>query len=79
MKENPKVEKILKGSLNLVPSPFTSMTTQIMGGKVFLRCEGKTLLDVVSKLFISKFVDNAQQCFAFTPQANFPAHSLNCQ
>ena len=22
-------------------------------------------------------VDNAQQCFAFTPQANFPAHSLN--
>ena len=24
-----------------------------------------------------KFVDNAQQCFAFTPQANFPAHILN--
>ena len=24
-----------------------------------------------------KFVDNAQQCFAFTPQANFPAHNLN--
>ena len=23
------------------------------------------------------FVDNAQQCFAFTPQANFPAHNLN--
>ena len=21
------------------------------------------------------FVDNAQQCFAFTPQAKFPAHS----
>ena len=26
---------------------------------------------------IQKFVDNAQQCFAFTPQANFPAHYLN--
>ena len=24
-----------------------------------------------------KFVDNAQQCFAFTRQANFPAHILN--
>ena len=24
-----------------------------------------------------KFVDNVQQCFVFTPQANFPAHNLN--
>ena len=24
-----------------------------------------------------KFVDNAQQCFAFTSQANFLAHNLN--
>ena len=24
-----------------------------------------------------KFVDNTQQCFAFTPQANFPVHNLN--
>ena len=24
-----------------------------------------------------KFVDNAQQCFAFTPQTNFSAHNLN--
>ena len=24
-----------------------------------------------------KFVDNAQQCFAFTRQANFPTHYLN--
>ena len=24
-----------------------------------------------------KFVDNAQQCFAFTPPAKFPAHNLN--
>ena len=34
----------------------------------------------VNKLFAFKillFVDNAQQCFAFTPQANFPAHNLN--
>ena len=44
-----KVEKILKGSLNWIPSPSLN----------------------------KKFVDNAQQCFAFTPQANFPAHILN--
>ena len=24
-----------------------------------------------------KYVDIPRQCFAFTPQANFPAHSLN--
>ena len=24
-----------------------------------------------------KFVDNAQQCFAFTLQANFPTNNLN--
>ena len=24
-----------------------------------------------------KFLDNAQQCFAFKPQANFLAHNLN--
>ena len=46
-----KVEKILKGSLNLIPSP--------------------------SPVYFQKFADNAQQCFVFTPQANFPAHNLN--
>ena len=39
---------------------------------------GKTLLGDVNKLFsFQKFVDNAQQRFAITPQANFPAHNLN--
>ena len=27
--------------------------------------------------YFQKFSDNAQQCYAFTPQANFPAHDLN--
>ena len=27
--------------------------------------------------YLCKFVDNTQQCFAFTPQANFPANNLN--
>ena len=28
-------------------------------------------------LMNKKFVDNAKQCFAFTPQANFATHNLN--
>ena len=43
-----KVEKILKGSLDSIPSP--SVKIQIMGGKVCLRCKGKTLLGFVNKL-----------------------------
>ena len=84
---NVKVEKILIGRLNSIKSPSPSVKIQIKGGKVCLRCKSKTLLGVVNKLLKtkglltspSKFVDNAQQCFAFTPQANFPAHDLNFQ
>ena len=47
-----KVEKILKGSLDLIPSP--SVKIQIMGGKVCLRCKGKTLLGVVNKILKKK-------------------------
>ena len=47
-----KVEKIWKGILDLIPSP--SAKIQIMGGKVFLRCKGKTLLGIVDKLLKTK-------------------------
>ena len=58
-----KVEKILKGSLDPIPSP--SVKIQIMCGKVCLRCKGKTLLGVVNKLLkTKKNVDITQQCFA---------------
>ena len=67
-----KVEKIQEDSLDSIPSP--SMKIQIIGGKVYLRCKGKTLQGDVNKLLKTK---NAQQCFAFTPQANFRAHNLN--
>mgnify|MGYP001452804506 CR=1 FL=1 len=45
-----KVEKILKSSLDLIPSLSPTVKIQIMGGKVCLRCKGKTLLDVVNIL-----------------------------
>ena len=45
-----KVEKILKGNLGSIPSPSPLVKIQIMGGKIWLRCKGKTLLGVVNKL-----------------------------
>jgi hypothetical protein len=61
VKKNCKVEKILKGSLDLI----SSAKIQIMGGKVCLRHRGKTLLGIVNKL--QMFVENIQQCFAHYP------------
>ena len=37
-----KVEKILKGSLDSIPSPSTSVKIQMKGRKVCLRCKYKT-------------------------------------
>ena len=49
-----KVEKILKGSLDSIPSPSPSLKIPIIGGKVCLRCKGKTLLGIFNKLFTFK-------------------------
>jgi len=49
MKSAGKVEKILKGSLDSIPSPSPSVKIQIMDRKVCLRWKGKTLLGVVKK------------------------------
>ena len=49
-----KVEKILKGSLNSIISPSPSVKTEIMGGKICLRCKGETLLSDVNKLLFQK-------------------------
>ena len=46
-----KVEKILKGILDLISSPSPSVKIQIMSGKVCLRCRVKTFLGDVNKLF----------------------------
>jgi hypothetical protein len=68
-----KVENILKGSLDLIQSPSSSVKSQFMGKKVCLRCKGKTLLGIENK----KFVDVSQQCFALLHQVNFPTNNLN--
>ena len=45
-----KVEKILKGSLDSIQSHSTSRKIQIMGGKLCLRCKGKTLMIISNVL-----------------------------
>ena len=49
-----KVEKILKDSLDSTPSPSPFVKIQIIGGKVCLRCKGKTLLGIVNTLLKTK-------------------------
>ena len=80
MKRGPagKVEKILKGSMDSISSPSFSVKIQIMGGKVCLRCKGKTLLGVVNKLLkTKKILDITQQCLALLPKVIFPVNNLN--
>ena len=64
-----KVEMILKGSLDSIPSHSPSVKIQIRIGKMCLRCKGKTLLGIVNKLLkTNKFVDITQQCFVLLPK-----------
>ena len=70
-----KIIKDLRRSSGFDPITFTFSKKFNYGRE---KCKGKSLLDLVNKLLnTKKFGDNAQQCFAFLPQANFPAHNLN--
>ena len=69
-----KVEKILKGRLDLIPSPSSLVKIQIMSGKVCLKCKGKTLLDIVNKHFKTKSLLTYVLAYY---QVNYPAYNLN--
>ena len=58
-----KVEKILKSSLDSIPSPSPLVKIQIMGLKVSLRCKFPQVWYII------------QQSFALLPQVNFPVNS----
>ena len=65
--DHSKVEKILKGSLESIPSP--SVKIQFMGGKVCLRCKGKTLLGVVNKFLKTKsLLTSPRNVLPFVPE-----------
>ena len=71
-----KVENILKGHLDSMPSPSPSAKNQIMDGKVCLRCKSKTLLGArCQQTFENKNI--TQQCFALLLQVNFPTNNWN--
>ena len=53
-----KVEKMLKGSLDSIPSPSPSVKIQIMGGKVCLRCKGKHCSVLSTNFFVLKMHSN---------------------
>ena len=63
-----KVEKILKGSLDSIPSPSPSVKIQFMVG-IAGHCQ--------QTFGNKKFVYITQQCFALLPQVNFPDNNLN--
>ena len=73
----PKVEKILKGSLDSIPAPSPSVKIQIMSRNVCLSCKGKTAGCCQQTFENKKFVDINQQCFALLTQVNFSAKNLN--
>ena len=73
MNFNFKVEFFLKGSLESIPSPSPSLKIQIMGVKA------KHCWRLLTNFQKEQFVDITQQCFAFLPRVNVPAHNLNFQ
>ena len=73
-----KVEKNYEDGLHLIPSPSSLVKIQNMGGMKFAwDVKAKHCWATSTDFSIQKFVDNTQQCFAFTHQANFPAQNLN--
>ena len=72
-----KVEKVQGDSLDSIPSPLRSVKIQIIGGKVYFSCIGKTLLGVVNKLLKTKSLLTSPSNVSFLPQVNLPANNLN--
>ena len=71
--EKGKVENIYEDSPDLIPSPSPSVKVQIIGGKVYLMCEGKTLLGVVSKhLKIKILLTSSSKCLPYYIKKTFP-------
>ena len=74
-----KVEKILKGILDSIPSPSPLVKIQILAGKVCLKCKGKTLLGIAKKLSKTKslLTSPSNVLSVLLRQVNFPANGLN--
>ena len=61
--------------MDSIPSPSPSVKIEIMGWKCV---KAKRRCGCCQQTFeFKKFVDNAKQCLALMPQANFPTYDLN--
>ena len=73
-----KVEKILEGSLDLISSPSGSVkNSNYWRESLFEVYRQKIVVGCQQTFCFQKFVDKAQQCFAFIPQTNFNTNKLN--
>ena len=72
-----EVEKIEEDGLDLISSSWPSENSNYWR-ESFQKLIRKNIAGCHQQTFENKnFVDITQQCFAFTPQASFPAHNLN--
>ena len=73
-----KVEKILKSSLYLIPSPSNSVKIQIVCGKICLRCKGKTPSVVIKLLKTKSLLTSPSNVLPYYLKQTFPPiHNLN--
>ena len=72
-----KVENSLKGSLDLIPLPSSSVESQIMGVKVCLWCKSKTLLGIVNKLWKQKVCWHHPAIFRLITSSKLSRHDMN--
>ena len=71
-----KVEKILEGSQDSIPSFSFLVKFQIMSRKICLSCKGKTLLGIVANFWKQKKSWH-HPGFTLLPQVNFPIVAVN--
>ena len=65
-----------KGSLDSIPSPSNWVKIQILGGKVCLRCKGKTLLGIVKVKVMGSSPGYIFKCFLLYSSSE--CHWPNC-
>ena len=69
-----KVKKIQEECLDLISSPSPSAKIQIIGGKIWLRCKGITLLGLSTNFWKQKVCWHSPAMFCLI---TYPANNLN--
>ena len=72
-----KVEKILKGSLDSIPSPSPSVKSQIMGGKFAWGVKAKHCCTLSTNFWKQKFCWHQPAMFCLYTSSKLSTHNLN--